>query len=60
MKPVVASGASQQNGEQRVWLKGNSKPKQVVLDGGHVSYEDEPESVLAEVVEVLDGIRSGG
>jgi hypothetical protein len=40
--------------------QGSSRPRQVVLGGGHEIYEDDPVGVLAEVGKVLESIRSGG
>jgi pimeloyl-ACP methyl ester carboxylesterase len=57
---TAKEGDSDDPEEQRIWLKGSSKPRHVVLDGGHVIYEDNPDGVLAEVVKVLEGIRSDG
>lgn len=58
---VTASGGqSADPDEQKVWLKGSSSPTQVVLDGGHVIYEDDPDGVLAEIVKVLDTVQAGG
>ena len=54
---TAKEGDSANPEEQRVWLKGSSKPRQVVLDGGHVIYEDNPDGVLAEVVKVLESTR---
>ena len=57
---TAKDGDSDDPEEQRIWLKGSSNPRHVVLDGGHVIYEDNPDGVLAEVVKVVEGIRSGG
>ena len=57
---VTASGGqSDDPDEQKVWLEGSSKPRQVVLDGGHEIYLDDPDGVLAEIVEVLETARAG-
>jgi len=47
-------GQSDDPAEQRVWLEGSSRPVQVILDGGHNIYEDDPDGVLAEILAVLD------
>ena len=54
---TAKEGQSADPEEQRVWLKGSSKPRQVVLDGGHVIHEDNPSGVLAEIVKVLESGR---
>ena len=54
---TAKEGQSADPKEQRVWLKGSSKPRQVVLDGGHVIHEDNPSGVLAEIVKVLESTR---
>jgi pimeloyl-ACP methyl ester carboxylesterase len=46
--------------EQRIWLKGSSAPRQVILEGGHVIYADNPDGVIAEIDRMLDTLRSGG
>jgi pimeloyl-ACP methyl ester carboxylesterase len=56
---TASDGQSADPKEQRVWLPGSSHPRQVVLMGGHVIYEDNPERVLAEVLKVVEVIRSG-
>jgi pimeloyl-ACP methyl ester carboxylesterase len=57
---VTASGGqSADPDEQRVWLEGSSDPSQVVLDGGHEIYLDDPDGVLAEIVSVLETVRGG-
>ena len=38
---------------------GSSDPVHVVLDGGHVIHEDDPEGVAAQVVKVMERVRSG-
>lgn len=58
---VTASGGqSADPDEQKVWLAGSSSPRQIVLDGGHEIYLDDPDGVLAEIVKVLDAVRTGG
>lgn len=57
---TASDGQSADPKEQRVWLKGSSAPRQVVLDGGHVIYEDNPEGVIVEIERMLQKIRSGG
>ena len=47
-------GQSSDPQEQRVWLTGSSHPVQVVLDGGHNIYVDDPSGVLAEIQKVLE------
>ena len=47
-------GQSDDPAEQRVWLEGSSRPVQVILNGGHNIYEDDPDGVLAEILAVLD------
>ena len=54
---TAREGQSADPEEQRVWLKGSSKPRQVVLDGGHVIHEDNPSGVLAEILNVLESTR---
>ena len=54
---TAKEGQSADPEEQRVWLKGSSQPRQVVLDGGHVIHEDNPSGVLAEIVKVLESTR---
>jgi pimeloyl-ACP methyl ester carboxylesterase len=51
---TARGGQSADPKEQRVWLKRSSKPVQLVLDGGHEIYEDDPAGVLAAIVEVLE------
>lgn len=51
---TASAGQSADPSEQRVWLEGSSRPVQVVLDGGHVIYDDAPSDVLAEIEHVLD------
>ena len=54
---VTAShGQSADPGEQKVWLEGSSRPVQVILDGGHAIYDDDPDGVLAEILEVLAAV----
>jgi pimeloyl-ACP methyl ester carboxylesterase len=57
---TASAGQSADPKEQRVWLKGSTTPRQVVLDGGHVIYVDNPEGVIAELDRMLDTISSGG
>ena len=56
---TASDGQSPDPDEQKVWLKGSSKPRQVVLEGGHEIYIDAAEGVLAEIVKVLEIARSG-
>jgi pimeloyl-ACP methyl ester carboxylesterase len=55
---TARSGQSADPKEQRVWLAGSSAPVQVVLEGGHGISVDNPSGVLAEIVDVLERVRS--
>jgi pimeloyl-ACP methyl ester carboxylesterase len=55
---TARSGQSADPAEQRVWLAGSSEPVQVVLAGGHGISVDNPSGVLAEIVDVLERVRS--
>jgi pimeloyl-ACP methyl ester carboxylesterase len=44
---TARGGQSADPDEQKVWLDGSSDPVHVVLDGGHVIHEDDPEGVAA-------------
>ena len=57
---TASAGQSADPKEQRVWLKGSSAPRQVVLDGSHEIYVDDPDGVIAELDRMLDTISSGG
>ena len=57
---TASNGQSADPKEQRVWLKGSSTPRQVVLDGGHDIYVDNPDGVSAELERILETISSGG
>ena len=52
-------GQSADPDEQKVWLQGSSRPVQVILDGGHNIYDDDPDGVLKQIVAVLDAIAPG-
>ena len=56
---TARDGQSSDPAEQRVWLRGSSKPKHVVLEGGHDIAEENPQGVLAEIVGVLEAITAG-
>ncbi len=51
---TARGGQSDDPREQRVWLEGSSKPVQLVLEGGHEIYDDDPEGVLDAIVNVLE------
>jgi hypothetical protein len=55
---TARSGQSADPEEQRVWLNGSSAPAQVVLEGGHGISVDNPSGVLAEIVGLLERVRS--
>jgi pimeloyl-ACP methyl ester carboxylesterase len=57
---TASAGQSADPKEQRVWLKGSSTPRQVILDGGHVIYVDNPDGVVAELDRMFETISSGG
>jgi pimeloyl-ACP methyl ester carboxylesterase len=51
---VTASrGQSTDPTEQQVWLVGSSRPIQVVLEGGHNIYDDDPAGVMNEILAVI-------
>jgi pimeloyl-ACP methyl ester carboxylesterase len=49
-------GQSADPAEQKVWLDGSSRPVQMVLHGGHDIQYDDPDGVLAAVVDTLDAV----
>lgn len=54
---TASAGQSADPKEQRVWLKGSSRPAQVILDGGHDIWNEDPDGVLAEIQKVLKATR---
>lgn len=52
-------GQSANPDEQKVWLQGSSLPVQVILDGGHNIYDDDPDGVLTQIIAMLDAIAPG-
>lgn len=55
---VTASrGQSPDPKEQRVWLRGSSRPVQVILDGTHDIFSDDPSGVVAQIQKVLAATR---
>jgi pimeloyl-ACP methyl ester carboxylesterase len=54
---TARAGQSADPKEQRVWLEGSSKPVQLVLDGGHEIYQDDPAGVLDAIVGVLEASK---
>ncbi len=55
----ASHGQSADPDEQQLWLEGSSRPVQVILDGGHNIYDDDPGGVLEQIVSVLDAISPG-
>jgi pimeloyl-ACP methyl ester carboxylesterase len=56
---VTASGGqSADPKEQLVWLRGSSNPVQVVLNGGHNIFSENPSGVVAQIQKVLAATRS--
>lgn len=57
---VTARGGQSDNPEeQRVWLKGSSKPVQLVLSGGHEIYQDDPAGVRDAIADLLEHAGAG-
>ncbi len=52
-------GQSADPDEQKVWLEGSSRPVQVILEGGHNIYDDDPDGVLKQIIAMLDAIALG-
>ena len=55
---TASQGQSADRKEQRVWLMGSSDPKQVVVDSGHDVFNENPDAVLEEILEVLAAASS--
>ena len=56
---TAAGGQSAHPAEQRVWLKGSSRPVQVVLEGGHEIAVDDPDGVTTQILGVLAAVSRG-
>jgi hypothetical protein len=55
---VTAGQSAADPVEQRIWLEGSSHPVQVVLNGGHEIDVDDSKGVLAEILRMLELVRS--
>lgn len=51
---VTADGGQSDKKDQRVWKRLSSNFSQVVLSGGHVIYEDDPEGVVEQILKTVD------
>ncbi len=52
---TAAQGQSADPKEQRVWLKGSSDPRQVIVESGHDVFNENPDAVLKEILKLLAG-----
>lgn len=55
---TAAQGQSADPKEQRVWLKGSSDPKQVVVESGHDVFYESPDDVLQAILAILDVVEA--
>lgn len=51
---VTADGGQSDKKDQRVWKRLSSNFSQVVLSGGHVIYEDDPEGVVEQILKTVE------
>jgi pimeloyl-ACP methyl ester carboxylesterase len=54
---VTASDGQSSEEDQSFWLRLSPLATQQTLEGGHVIYSDDPEGVLAQIIEVLEQIE---
>jgi hypothetical protein len=57
---VVTGRHGQSEGDlasQRVWLKGSSHPRQLLLDTGHEVDQDDPDGLVSALLQLLDTVR---